>query len=65
MKCPKCNSVYGYQEEVILKTTEYFDFDGVCQGHSELYYVRGGKRKYCASCLKDITKYVEQNKKEG
>lgn len=54
--CPRCNDMHGWYEKRQQSYQQYFDAssnathaaDGGGNG-------RGGKRKYCSECGKDIT----------
>ncbi len=56
-ECPKCKSDEGYYEQMVVSFTQEIDFDGEPIDASEFQRVRGGKRKYCLNCNKDITKH--------
>ena len=58
-RCPKCHGVNGYVERVVMSGSDHFDFSGEKVGLGDIKYVQGGKRKYCADCNKDITKFVK------
>lgn len=57
--CPKCGSTYGYYEVWQVKQVLEFTFAGVSDGGGNGEGAsRGGRRKYCRTCQKDITRYV-------
>ena len=57
--CPKCGNTYGWWEKRCQSYFQYFDeigkpthsADGETMG-------RGGKRKFCSECNKDITDLI-------
>lgn len=63
-QCPQCGCKYGYYENHIQATRQYFNRNGEPQPAGFPHYVRGGARKYCKGCDKDITGYVNQFLKE-
>lgn len=60
-KCPKCGGESGYYHKYIQSHTQFITFDGKClDNHAE--YMRGGTRKHCMNCEKDITEFVKSLK---
>jgi hypothetical protein len=58
-ECPFCGSPDGYYDKNIVSYLQYFDFEGNPVLASENNHIKGGKRKYCADCERDITKDIE------
>lgn len=58
-KCPKCGSGYGYYENPILALEQLYNWDGSPIDANDRGRVRGGKRKFCCECKKDVTKYFD------
>ena len=61
VQCPKCGGEDGYFERLIMHGEQHHTWDGneVDWAQGNTY---GGKRKYCADCGKDVTKFVESLK---
>lgn len=57
-KCPKCNLDTGYYIKYIVSMKQCYTFKHVPDGFFEELPHRGGTRKYCQECNKDITKHV-------
>lgn len=59
--CPKCGGATGYFIGVVISYTQscYWDGDAYASDENPAS-ARGGKRKYCSDCRKDITKYVDK-----
>lgn len=57
--CPKCGVANGWFEKRILTGSQFFYPDG-SPSHYYDEYSRGGKRKYCFNCGKDITKCISK-----
>lgn len=57
-RCPKCNGESGYYHKYIQSHTHYMDFNK-CSVDSSADFIRGGTRKFCSDCERDITEYVE------
>jgi hypothetical protein len=58
-KCPHCGTSHGYLERWVASVTQWRDFNG--QPVDALVTPqRGGGRKFCAYCKRDITVCVEQ-----
>jgi hypothetical protein len=55
--CPKCGGNSGYYHVSIQRHVQsnYFTHDPM---DCEIQFVRGGTRKYCSDCDRDITEYV-------
>ncbi len=58
MRCPKCKGTMGYYEKIIMSYQQYFTFNGDIDFASENTRIKGGKRKYCAECDRDITIFI-------
>ena len=63
LSCPFCKSTDGYYDKNITAFTQYFNFAHEPIVASEIRHVKGGKRKYCTSCDKDITILIKQSKR--
>lgn len=55
--CPKCGSADGFYHKTIYTHTQYIGFDGE-PSDCNVEFVRGGTKKYCCHCEKDITNFV-------
>lgn len=55
--CPKCKKVLGWREKRVIRGDQYFDADGT-PSHFVDSTGRGGVRKYCYECDRDITKCI-------
>ena len=55
VRCPKCGDA-GYFEKRICKYEQYFYANGSVMDASDIETIRGGERKFCAKCYRDITK---------
>jgi len=62
--CPYCGSTDGYYEKIIQRYAQFYTFDNLPDCASEFVPVRGGDRKYCTSCNKDITKALKGGDKD-
>lgn len=56
--CPKCDGQSGYYHLSIHRHVQsnYFSHDPV---DCDVQFMRGGTRKFCSDCDRDITAYVE------
>ena len=50
----KCGAFAGWYEKRITQRQQFYDQNGEAW-NSEALNERGGKRKYCAECSRDIT----------
>lgn len=60
--CPHCAGTAGYYIKIILAQELHNGWAGPGQGSddcSEPVVVRGGKRKFCQDCMRDVTKFIE------
>lgn len=57
IKCPKCGGSSGYYHKYIQSHTQFIGFDGKSLDNSA-EVVRGGTKKYCTDCERDITQFV-------
>lgn len=58
--CPRCGFNHGWFERRIKSYQQHFQSDGEVSHASDGNYIRrGGKRKYCCECSKDITEIVK------
>ncbi len=58
-KCPKCGSELGYYENLILAIEQQYDWHGNPVNANDKG-VRGGRRKYCTECRKDVTNFLQE-----
>jgi len=56
--CPWCGNKSGWFEKHVTSGQQYFYADGQ-PSHFCDEYTRGGKRKYCADCNRDITSIIK------
>jgi len=64
-KCPYCGCDEEYTENYIVRFSQCYDYTGEPTCATDNMPVRGGKRKYCCSCLRDITKAFNNIEEEG
>lgn len=57
--CPKCGSKSGWYEKRICKYIQFFEPNGDSHDAGNMERVRGGDRRFCMSCSKDITHQVQ------
>ena len=57
--CPKCGSQSGWYEKRICKYIQFFEPNGESLDAGNMERVRGGDRRFCLSCSKDITAQVQ------
>lgn len=57
IKACKCGEFCGWFEKRITQREQYYDEIGTAWTSEELNE-RGGKRKYCPECKRDITKLI-------
>jgi hypothetical protein len=58
--CPRCGERTGWYEKRICKYIQLFAAEGEAVDASNMERVRGGDRRYCASCHKDITGQIQR-----
>ena len=56
--CPRCKAILGWFENRVLYGDQFFDADGSASHFSDKGVSRGGRRKYCYECERDITTCV-------
>lgn len=56
--CPKCGGNSGYYDLAIHRHVQsnLFNHEPI---NCEVEFVRGGTKKYCSDCERDITEFVE------
>jgi hypothetical protein len=60
--CPHCGSDEGYFKKALVSETCSYDFSG--NGYDSVKTViRGGNKKYCLDCKRDITKFLQALKR--
>ncbi len=57
--CRKCNSLSGWYEKRICKYTQIFEANGDAFDACNMVRVRGGDRRFCVQCHRDITDLVQ------
>jgi len=57
--CPKCGGRHGWYEKLICKYEQHYSADGIADEASTIERVRGGERRYCLNCQKDITDQIK------
>ena len=57
--CPKCGAHSGWYEKRICKYIQFFEPNGDALDAGNMERVRGGDRRFCLSCTKDITAQVQ------
>lgn len=64
--CPTCKAKYGWWEKRQQSYGQYFLPNGVASHATDGHGVgRGGRRKYCYECNRDITACVSNASVEG
>lgn len=58
--CPKCGALDGWYEKRVCKYTQIFEANGEAFDASDMTRVRGGDRRYCNGCDRDITEQVQE-----
>ena len=58
-----CGCREGWYEKRLTQREQYYDENGIAWNSIELNE-RGGKRKYCSSCGRDITRRIGVTGKE-
>lgn len=59
-RCPYCDSSVGYYQNIIVSQSLTCGWDGKdLEDNATPHFIRGGKRKYCQECGRDVTKFVE------
>lgn len=58
--CSKCGAHDGWLEKRICKYTQIFEADGDVFDSVGMTRVRGGDRRYCNGCNKDITEEIKE-----
>jgi DNA-directed RNA polymerase subunit RPC12/RpoP len=62
IECPYCGSKDGYFERFVVKYRQDYTWESVGDFASEYDYVKGGIKKYCQECSRDVTVFVNKNK---
>lgn len=57
--CPRCGSQGGWFEKRVCKYIQFFEPNGEALDAGNMERVRGGDRRFCLSCTKDITSQVK------
>lgn len=57
--CPRCGALDGWYEKRVCKYVQMFDAEGEPYDATNMERVRGGDRRYCMGCQKDITAQVQ------
>lgn len=57
--CPRCGHLGGWYEKRVCKYTQIFEADGEAFDATDMTRVRGGDRRYCNECNRDITEQVQ------
>lgn len=58
-ECPKCGGESGYATNSIQRHEQHFTFHGEAD-NCDVTFIRGGTRKLCIDCGKDITRFIDQ-----
>lgn len=58
--CPKCGEAHGWYEKLICKYDQFYGPDGEAIDASTIQRVRGGERRFCVNCHRDITETVQK-----
>jgi hypothetical protein len=56
--CPKCGHTDGWYCKIVMSYEQYYTPDGVSDSY-EGKNSRGGNKKFCAHCGKDITRIIK------
>ena len=56
--CPKCGEKKGWYEKLICKYEQHYAADGNADDDTTFERVRGGERRFCVSCNRDITDLI-------
>lgn len=57
--CPKCKAFNGWFEKRVQSYRQYFDLNGNATHATDEGFNRGGKRKYCSECGREITDLIK------
>lgn len=57
--CPRCGALEGWYEKRVCKYLQMFEANGDSYEASNMERVRGGDRRYCMGCHKDITDQIK------
>jgi len=57
--CPKCGSTAGWYEKRVCKYIQFFEPNGDSLDAGNMERVRGGDRRFCLSCSRDITDQIQ------
>ena len=58
--CTKCGGTHGWYEKLICKYDQFYGPDGQASDASTIQRVRGGDRRFCVNCSRDITEIVQR-----
>lgn len=56
--CPKCKAKHGWFEKLICKYEQHYCADGTVDSATTIERVRGGERRFCCQCERDISDLV-------
>lgn len=57
--CPKCGGKHGWYEKRVCKYLQFYEADGSAFDTSNMERIRGGDRRFCTGCHKDITDQIK------
>lgn len=57
--CPKCGDTAGWYEKRVCKYLQFFEPNGDVCDAGNIERVRGGDRRFCMGCNKDITGQIK------
>lgn len=58
--CTKCGNHSGWYEKRVCKYIQFFDANGDAFDAGNMERVRGGERRFCMGCHKDITDQIKK-----
>lgn len=58
--CPKCGALDGWFEKRVCKYNQIYEASGEVFDATNMERIRGGERKFCNSCDRDITEQVQK-----
>lgn len=57
--CSKCGSHQGWYEKRVCKYLQFFEANGAVYDAGTMERVRGGERRFCMGCNRDITNEIK------
>lgn len=59
-RCTKCGNHQGWYEKRVCKYIQFFEANGDAFDAGNMERVRGGERRFCIGCNRDITDQIKK-----